>query len=351
MKAQLTHLRRTSAMAIQRLAPVRLLREHGRSSQEESTGMKGQLTHLRRTSAMAIQRLAPVRLLREHGRSSQEESGGMNGQVAGLDLTAPERSAATVSPASATAAITPLPPTSQDPVPQEAGYQRPAEVADRLPVILRAQPRWAVSAGPAARFARQPRRHPLLALVVLALAVGVSVELPVVGVVTVAALLTLLTAGCRARTSLADRRSFRGPRLWDPALVVWSFPWVVTRSAVETVLLAPLLLAAAGDAVAGATVWLHGAHLPLPWPAVAAVYTALGCMGPWSHPARQQLHWVLDGFASSRLEVVATILVLGALAAIITVVALIQPPTMWPLPDPFTLHIRIPGINPVSLQG
>jgi len=301
---------------------------------------------------MAIQRLAPVRLLREHGRSSQAESGGMKGQVSGLDLSAPERSTASVSPASpADATIRPLPPTLQDPARQEAGYQRPAEVADRLPLVRHAQLRSAVSAGPAAHFARRPRRHPLLALAVLALAVGASVELPVVGVVTVAALLTLLTAGCRARTGMADRRSFRGPRLWDPALVVWSFPWVVTRSAVETVLLAPLLLAAAGDAVAGATVWLHGAHLPLAWPAVAAVYTALGCLGPWSRPARQQLHLVLDAFASSRLEVVATILILGALAAIITVLALVQPPSMWPLPDPFALHIRIPGINPVSLQG
>src|SRR5215469_8239295 len=100
MKGQLTHLRRTSVMAIQRLAPVRLLREHGRSSQQENAGMKGQLTHLRRTSVMAIQRLAPVRLLREHGRSSQAESGGMKGQVSGLDLSAPERSTASVSPAS-----------------------------------------------------------------------------------------------------------------------------------------------------------------------------------------------------------------------------------------------------------
>ena len=314
--------------------------------------MKRQLTNLRRTSAMAIQRLAPVRLLREHGRSSQVESGGTNGQVAGLDLTAPEPSAATVSRASAAdALVRPLPPTSQVPARHEAGSERPADVADRLPVIRHVQLPGAVSAGPAAHFARRPRRHPLLAFAVLALAVGASIELPVVGVVTVAALLTLLTAGCRAQTGLADRRSFRGPRLWDPALVVWSFPWVVTRSAVETVLLAPVLLAAAGDAVAGATVWLHGAHLPLAWPAVAAVYTALGCLGPWSAPARQQLHRVLDSFASSRLEVVATILTLAALAAILTVLALVQPPTMWPLPDPFTLHIRIPGINPVSFAG
>ena len=45
------------------------------------------------------------------------------------------------------------------------------------------------------------------------------------------------------------------------------------------------------------------------------------------------------------------ILILGALAAIITAIALVQPPSMWPLPDPFTLHIRIPGINPVSFAG
>jgi len=36
---------------------------------------------------------------------------------------------------------------------------------------------------------------------------------------------------------------------------------------------------------------------------------------------------------------------------IIAAIALMQPPSMWPLPDPFTTHIRIPGLNPVSLHG
>jgi tRNA A-37 threonylcarbamoyl transferase component Bud32 len=271
-------------------------------------------------------------------------------QVAGLDLTAPEPSAATVSLARAVGtAIRALPPASQHPARRKAGNQRPAEDADRLPAVRPVPVRRAVSTAPVARSARRPRRHPLLALAVLALAVSATLVLPVAGAVTVAALLTLLTAGYRARTGLAGRRSFRGPRLWDPALVIWSFPWVLTRSAIETILLAPVLLAAAGDAVAGATTWLHGAHLPLTGAAVAAVYTALSCLGPWTRPARRQLHRVLH--ASSSLEVVVTILTLGVIAMIIAVLGLIQPPSMWPLPDPFTIHIRIPGLNPVSLHG
>jgi len=273
-------------------------------------------------------------------------------QVAELDLTAPEPSVATTSLARAVGiAIRPLPPTSQHPARQKAGCQRPAKIADRLPAVRQVQVRRAVSTRRAARPARRPRRHPFLALAILALAVSASLELPVAGAVTVAALLMLLTAGYRARTGWADRRRLRGPRLWDPALVVWSFPWVLARSAIETVILAPLLLAAAAVAVAGATTWLHGAHLPLAAAAVAAVYTSLSCLGPWSLAARRQLHRSLHAFSTSPVEMVATVLTLGAIAMIIAAIALMQPPSMWPLPDPFTLHVRIPGLNPVSLHG
>jgi len=273
-------------------------------------------------------------------------------QVAGLDLTAPEPSAAKASAARAVdTAIRPLPTTSQHPARQLAADQRHGEVADLLPAIRHMQVRKAVSTGRVVRAARRPRRHPLLALAVMALAVSASLVMPVVGVITAAALLTLLTAGYRARRGLADRRSLRGPRLWDPALVAWSFPWLLTRSAIRTVLLAPLLLAAAVDAVAGATNSLHGAHLPLAGAAVAAVYTALSCLGPWSRGARLELHRVLNAFTSSPLEVVLTILALGAIAMIIATVAFIQPTSMWPLPDPLIIHVRIAGVVPVSLHG
>jgi len=202
-----------------------------------------------------------------------------------------------------------------------------------------------------ARAARRPRRHPLLSIAVLALAVSASLVLPVAGAVTAAVLLTLLTAGYRARRGLAQRRSLRGPRLWDPVLVAWSFPWVLTRSAIRTVLLAPLLLAAAADAVAGATTSSHAAHRPLAGAAVAAVYIALSGLGPWSRGARQELHRVLNAFTSSPLEVVLTILTLGAIAMIIATVAFIQPTSMWPLHDPLIIHVRIPGVVPASLHG
>jgi K+ transporter len=128
-------------------------------------------------------------------------------------------------------------------------------------------------------------------------------------------------------------------------------PWVLARSAIETVLLAPLLLAAAGGAFDAATRLLHGVHLPSAWAAVAAAYTAMSFLGPGSRPARRQLHRVLKAFASSPLEVVTTILTLSAIAMIIAALALIQPPSMWPLPDPLTIHFPVPGLNPVSLHG
>jgi hypothetical protein len=108
-------------------------------------------------------------------------------------------------------------------------------------------------------------------------------------------------------------------------------------------------IAFAGIAIA--TTSLHGAHLPLAGAAVAAVYTALSCLGPWSRGARRELHRVLNAFTSSPLEVAVTIMTLGAIVMIIAAVALIQPPATWPLPDPLIVHMRIPGLIPLSLHG
>jgi len=164
---------------------------------------------------------------------------------------------------------------------------------------------------------------------------------------------------------MAGRQRRRGPRLWDPALVAWSIPWVLAMSAIQTVLLGPVLLAAAVEAVAVTTTplhgthppsaWaaammsLHGVHLPSAWPAVAAVYTALSYLG--SPAARRELHRVLDAVTSSPLEMVMTVLIVAAIAVIIAALALIQPSSLWPLPDPLIIHTHIPGLHLVRLHA
>jgi len=294
--------------------------------------------------------LVAAALLRQPGQ--RPSAARLTLEVANLDLTAPEPSAATVSPARAVRTAAALLPLASHPAARQwAGYQRPAKVAELLPAVRHAQVR---SAGPTGRIthaARRPRRHPMLFIAVVALAVSANLILPVAGAITVAASLTLLRTGHRARTGLVGRRSQRGPRWWDPALVVGSIPWVLARSALETLLLAPLLLAAAGGAFDAATRLLHGVHLPSPWSAVAAAYTALSFLGPGSRPARRQLHRVFNALASSPLEVVMTILALGTIAMIIALLTLIQPPTIWPLPDPLIIHFRIPGLKLISLHG
>jgi hypothetical protein len=57
---------------------------------------------------------------------------------------------------------------------------------------------------------------------------------------------------------------------------------MLARSVIETILLASLVLLAAGMAVTAAVVAMGGGHLALAAAAVAGVYTVLSCLGPRS---------------------------------------------------------------------
>ncbi len=98
----------------------------------------------------------------------------------------------------------------------------------------------AVPPGPVPRqIARQhpadaQRRHPVLALGALAAAAAASYVPPIAATLIVAALITLLRAGDKARSGLAVRHETRGRRAWDPAHVLTSMPWVLARSVIET---------------------------------------------------------------------------------------------------------------------
>src|SRR3989440_5238951 len=113
---------------------------------------------------------------------------------------------------------------------QPIADQRPDAAAGLLPAA------WYVLA----EEAQVPRRHRLLGFAVLAVAVGASLALPVAGAIAVTAGVTILRAADRAVEALTAPRCARGPWGWGPFLLVVSMPWMLARSVIETILVAPL---------------------------------------------------------------------------------------------------------------
>jgi len=193
--------------------------------------------------------------------------------------------------------------------------------------------------------AQVPRRHRLLGFAVLAIAVGASLALPVAGAIAVTAGITVLRAADWATEALTARRCARGPWVWDPFLLVVSMPWMLARSVIETILLAPLVLLAAGIAVAAAIIAMGGGHIALAAAAVAGVYTVLSCLGPRSRAPRRQLNRFLNAIAQTPLTAAMAALMLGALAAGMMSLARSPRPVSWPVPGPHSAPIQLPGVN------
>jgi hypothetical protein len=253
-------------------------------------------------------------------------------EVARLDLAVPVPPPTTLWPTPGNRSPATLAnPRSGTPAGPEPAYQHPAEVADLLPAVRyrRLRPR---SVTP-----RRPRPHPLLILTALVLAVGASIVVPVAGALAVAALLTLLRAAARARWGLAARRAARGPRARDPFLLAGSMPWALVRSALETLLLAPFLLAA----VVAATMAFRGPHILPASAAIAVGYTLLSCLGPGSRLARRELHRVFNVLAPTPLTAAATLLTLVAIATAMATLLLMKEPPLWPLPGLHAIHFHV----------
>ena len=139
----------------------------------------------------------------------------------------------------------------------------------------------------------------------------------------------------------------------DPFLLVLSMPWMLARSAIETVLLAPLVLLAAGIAVAAAITALGGGHLVLAAAVVAGVYTVLSCLGPRSRAPRRQLNRFLNALAQTPLTAAMAALMLGAVAAGVISLTRSPRPVLWPVPVLHSAPIHLPGVNQAhaSIRG
>jgi hypothetical protein len=266
-------------------------------------------------------------------------------RIASLDLTAPEPPSIRKPANPVNTATRPLPARPPNPAWRRIARERPADFADLLPAVTYVPVRRPAAADRTARKAAARPPHSVFAFVALVLAVAASFVLPVVGILAVTAAVTVLRAGNKARTGLAVRRRSRGPRAWDSLLVCSSFPWALARSAIETVVLAPILVVAAGVAVTAWMHWSHGAHPMSVWAAGAAVYTALSCLGPGSRAARRELNRVLSPTASSSLTAVVALLAAGVLAMIVVGLVLIQTPPTWPLPDFPGVNLHLSGFN------
>jgi len=226
-------------------------------------------------------------------------------------------------------------------VASEISSQSPDDVADLLPAA------WYVTA----EQAQVPRRHRLLGLAVLVIAVGASLAAPVAGAIAVTAGIAVLRAADRAAQRLAARRRARGPRGWDLFLLLASLPWLLVRAAIETILLAPLVLLAATIAVAAAITATGGAHRALAAVAVAVVYTALSCLGPRSRAPRRQLNRFLNATARTPLAAGLIALMLGMVATAVISLAVPGKPAFWPAHELRSALLRLPGLEPGPCQA
>jgi serine/threonine kinase PknH len=245
------------------------------------------------------------------------------------------------------------PPFSAGAPPGRIAYRSPAEaardMADLLPPVAPpvAPPRAQAPAAAPAALPRQPDWQPsglgLLSLAVGVAAVALSVLLPVAGTVISLVVITLLRAVDRAQSGLAERRSVRGVRPSDIAIVIVSAPWTVVRAALITVFIAPLalvpaLLAAAASVVVTRTGTLPGAGS---WAAGAAV--AFYCVGPGSAAPRRQLRRMSTSVIRSRAAFVVALIFSWALALAVVSSAFSQPPLIWPATSSTVPHL-MPGL-------
>jgi serine/threonine protein kinase len=196
-------------------------------------------------------------------------------------------------------------------------------------------------AGPAPiRPARNPNPRPparpntMAGLAVMVAAIALTVVLPVAGLILSLAMITLLRAAERAQSTLAARRSVRGPRASDLLVVLITAPLTVARALLTEALMAPLALLA-GAVVYGATVVAtHSVDTPRAGAYAAAAVVAWYGIGPGSGKPRRQLNRMAGVLARTRTSAAVTALVVWGLAAAAVLFASSQAPYYWPAVAP-----------------
>lgn len=167
-------------------------------------------------------------------------------------------------------------------------------------------------------------------LATLAGLVAVSVLLPIAGAVAALAVLVLLRASDVTARWLGRRRSRQGRRPADALAATVFYPWAVCRSALTSLLLAPLaLLCAVAGAVLSVLVMGPG-QLPRAGAYAAGALVACYCIGPGSRPCRQPLSRFYGRVTRSVPAAVLGSVAAAAVAIAVIVAAATLAPGFWP---------------------
>jgi Protein kinase domain len=193
--------------------------------------------------------------------------------------------------------------------------------------------------GPSGRPA-QPGRTTQAGLALMIAAVGLTLILPVAGLIVSLAGITLLRAADQAQSALAVRRSVRGPRASDLLVVVGTAPLSVVRALLTEALMAPLALIVGAGVYVATLALTHSLELPRAGSYAAAAVVAWYGIGPGSGRPRRQLNRMAGALARTPLTAALTALAVWALAAAAIIFAASQVPYYWPVLNPHlpTLH-------------
>jgi hypothetical protein len=184
-------------------------------------------------------------------------------------------------------------------------------------------------------------------LAVMITAVALTVMLPVAGLLVSLGAITLLRAADRAQSTLAVRRSVRGPRPSDLLMVVVTSPLAVARALFTEALMAPLALLAAAATYVVMLAVTPSLALPRAGAYAAAAIVAWYGIGPGSRRPRRQLDRMAGAVARTPWSAAMIALAVWALAIGVAILAISQAPYYWPVMNPHlpTLH-GWPSITP-----
>ena len=174
-----------------------------------------------------------------------------------------------------------------------------------------------------------PGRMPLV-LATLAGLVAVSVLLPVAGAAAALALLVLLRAADVTTRWLGRRRARQGRRPSDTVSATIFYPWAVCRSALGSLLLAPLALLFAAGAAVLAVLMVGSNHLPRAGAFAVGGFVACYCIGPGSRPCRRPLSRFYGRVTRSVPAAVVGSIGVAALAIAAIAAAATLAPGFWP---------------------
>jgi serine/threonine protein kinase len=184
-------------------------------------------------------------------------------------------------------------------------------------------------------------------LAVMITAVALTVMLPVAGLLVSLGAITLLRAADRAQSTLAVRRSVRGPRPSDLLMVVVTAPLAVARALFTEALMAPLALLAAAATYVVMLAVTPSLALPRAGAYAAAAIVAWYGIGPGSRRPRRQLDRMAAAVARTPWSAAMLAIAVWALAIGVAILAVSQTPYYWPVMNPHlpTLH-GWPSITP-----